>query len=482
MKTELMSFRNVSLEASPSGKLSYINLNIFRGEAIGIIGLKGSGIIRIIDVCSDVSEMISGEIRLEDSRYKAKSIYEARKNGVFHISFKSNLIKEISVSENFFLTRSKKNPFDLVNNRSINIEMTRVLKEFNMTIDGDTLVSKLTSMQCLFLELIKAYILNAKVIFLHNVIKEYKKSNLDDFKNILRIIRQRGIAVVFLGHNYNSLMGNMDRIYVLSLGSVSRILYKGAYTEADLIAFMIGHQSAESIKLENQVNIIEEKALYALNNLCTNKVKNLTFSVKRGTVLGLLDYDFYCGNELSRALIGELKVEKGEMFIWGKKLKKINTSQVIARGVGLISHTLSSTLFEDLSVKDNVTFSMLDSSHKLKTMVNDRVVDFAFKEMSGFLMGIDGHAIVNSLNHDERVRVQLAKFIFSKASILIVEHPMIDSDIVQGQMIHDFVQQMADKGCAVMIISSNLEYLKKTCDEIIVIKEGVQSADRYNQK
>lgn len=474
MKKELISFENVSVKNSTSGKLSYANINIFEGEAIGIIGLKGAGIIRVLELLEGQAKVSSGIVKLRGERYQPNSVFEARKKGVYSVSFNCKLIKEMTISENFFLTRDKKNLFSIFHEESIKIETNNILNAFNMNMDADMVVGEINEVQCLFLEIIRAYLLSAKVIILKDVLREYKQNTINKFRKILQRLRKEGISVVFLGHNYKKILERLDRIYVLSEGSVARILYKGEYNERDLYSFMIGHHYLEKINMENAANRKYGNSIYEINGLTTKCIKNLSFSVKKGEIIGLLDYDYYCGNQLSRALIGEFPLEKGEIIINGEKIDKVTCNNIISKGVGLISHSTSSTLFNGLNIRDNVTISMLNKTHRSKKFVNDRVVKYAFNSIKSYLKNIEGTDQLNDLDHEDKIKIQLAKCMIADVKIIIVEHPILNADIIQGRMIHDFVQDMVKKGCAAIIISSSIEYLKNMSDYIIFIKNGEQ--------
>jgi len=476
VKTELLSFDNISVAHSNTGKLCYVNINIFEGEVIGIIGLKGGGVWKVMELLEGEIKASSGIIRYKGQVYSPNNVYEARRKGIYNVSSQCKLIKNMTISENFFLISEKSRMFYMIHSKSIKIETNNILDKFGVKLEGDIRVKDLTVTQCFFLEIIRAYILNAKVIILHDVLREYNSEDMGMFNHILEFLKSEGVSIIFLDHYYKKIMEHLERIYVLTEGNVSRILYKGEYGEKDLYGFVMGNKYWEQTTGINLGNNKQGNALFEVENLTTKVIKNISFSLKQGGIIGLFDYDYYSGNQLSRALIGEILPEFGNIYIEGKKVEKSNYNKILYKGVNIISHSLDNTLFNDLTVKENVTMTILDKSHWSKKVVNDKVINYAFKELKEYLGDINGDVIVNNLSSEKKTKVQLAKCRLSGAKILVVEHPLLNADLIQGQLICDFIQEMIQKGCGAVIISSSLEYLKNLCDEIQIIKEGKNTA------
>ena len=474
MKIEALCLNNVCVAKPYISKLRYININLFEGEIIGFIGLKGTGLTSLLEVLKGKVKIDSGNMKLFGKDYSPSNIYDALKLGVLTVNFKSNLIADMTIHENFFIARNKRNLFEIIRERMIERETSHILKEFEIDLDATTLVSQLTEIQCLFIELIRAYILNAKVIILDDVIREYKEETLVKFNQLIDQLIKKGISIIFVGYSYRKIMERLDRIYVVLDGNISRILYKGTYSQIDFYKFMIGKNYMDLIKIDKSVKKTIGNTIYEVKNLVTKNIKNLNFNLKKGEILGLFDYDHYCGTQLSRTLIGEIPIEEGAIIINNKTINNVSCYSIIKEGVGIISYSNDNIIFEGLSIKDNITMPILNKTHRSKQLINNRVLDFALNENKGYLVDIEVDENIINMSQEKKIVVQLIKCIISEAQVIIVEHQILEADFLQLHTINEFILKMANKGCGIIVVASSLEYLKGLCDTIIQIKDGKQ--------
>lgn len=471
MGSEIISIENVSVNVSSSGRLRNVFIDVSKGEQIAVLGTKGSGVLKLAEMLMGKESAYEGEVIVNGKKYAPGNEFSANREGVFFVSYRSRLIGDMSISENLFLTRPNRRIFTLINEKAIELETDELLKTYGFDMTGQTKVKELTVLEQLMLEIVRAYLNNARIIILYDVLRNYDEKGVSQFKRIIDMLSEAGIAFIFLGHNYYDSMQKLDRIYVLTDGCITKVLYSPVDEEV-LSGYRVDNQYMKGVEISQTGEMSNVKSVYKATDLSGGRVSELSFDLMQSEVLGILDREYYCGKGLSRMLFGDLPISKGHLSVDGERVFKPSSARMVKMGVALISHATESTLFGDLSVKDNISISILKKSHSVSGIVKQRLLDYAFEEMKGLFGDMNGSDPVRQLPHDDEIRIQLAKCMYANPRVIIVENPILNSDVVQGKIIHDFIKTMVGKGSSAIIVSSSSEYLENISDRVIVLEKG----------
>jgi ribose transport system ATP-binding protein len=453
--------------------LDNVDLRLRHGEIQALIGENGAGKSTLIKIITGLYKQDQGILRLDGREVEFSNTHEAMKAGISFVPQERNLIPAFTVGENIVMGRTPtKGVF--VDYAAVNREAQRWLDVMGLDIAPTTVVKNLSAAQMQLVEIAKALSMENKVLLLDEPTASITPHEAEFLFEVLRGLKKRGVAILFVSHKLEEVYELCDRVTVLRDGRNACTDEPLATMDRDrLVSLMIGRtQKVTGLPakpIERDEPILEVRGLRAKSG--TNGVD---FKLYCGEILGLYGLVGAGRSELARALVGASKIIGGEVIIQGKPAKIHSVSDALNRhGIGYVSEDRKvEGLILPHSVAANISITIWRRiggplgwiwSHKERGLVKEYVDKLDIKTPS--LM-----QLVKNLSGGNQQKVSLAKWLAAQARILIIDEPTVGIDIKTKYALHDLIWNLAKQGQAILLISSDMPEMIRLADRILVMK------------
>lgn len=458
--------------------LGDVDLDIRRGEVHAVVGENGAGKSTLMKVLTGVYKRDAGEYYFEGQPVHLQNIHQSIEMGVSCIYQELTIVPMIDVARNIFLGNlPMKNRFK-IDYVKLYKDADEVLKMLDMDVSSHTLAKDLSIAQHQMLEIGRAVSRNAKVIIMDEPTSSLTDKETQVLFKVIRSLSARGIAVFYISHKLEEILEISDRISVFRDGrKITTFDNDENVTQDMIISHMIGRN------IENYFNKqacpIGDVVLEAKNLCRENVINNVSFKVRAGEVLGMFGLVGAGRSETMTAMFGVDHLESGEIYIDGVK-KKINSPfAAIKAGIGLIPEDRRKQgLILKLSVKMNEMLIKMNQINKAGFIDREREMELATeykKSLNIKTPNLD--KIVGELSGGNQQKVVIAKWLMMSPKILILDEPTRGIDVGAKSEIYRLISELAAKGIAIIVISSELPEVLGISDRLITMHEGAVSGE-----
>jgi ribose transport system ATP-binding protein len=447
--------------------LNDIHLDIFQGEVHGIVGENGAGKSTMMKILSGVYKKDSGSIYIDGHPVNITDPVHSQNLGISIIYQEFNLVNSLSAAENIYLGR-----FNHVKNRK---EMYRkaleLLRSINCTIEPAQRVDTLSMSERQMLEIAKALSFNAKIIIMDEPTTSLTTNEIESLFAVIRTLREKGITVLYISHKLDEISMLCDRVTVMRDGSVIGTLAVEQMERGKMISMMIGRDM--EIEYPRRNTMIGESFL-RVEGLCNNNIHDISFELKQNEILGLVGLVGSRRTELVRALFGADKISRGRIFVQGKEAIIKNPSDAKKAGMGLVTEDRKQQgLVLDFSVAKNITMASLKKLSPfgiLRKGLEKKDVEEYIQKLSVKTPSAQT-AIVN-LSGGNQQKCILARWLETEPNLLILDEPTRGIDVGAKYEIYLIMNQIVEKGGAIIMISSELPEVLNMSDRVLVMRDG----------
>ncbi len=477
MQKALLEVHNLTKIFPGIRALDDVHLSIRPGEVHALIGENGAGKSTLVKILTGVYFPTSGTVELEGSPIQFKSAIEAQEAGIVAIHQEASMFPELSVTENIYMGHHLRSAKTRKLDWKAMTEHTRLLlAQMKLDIDPDTLVKNLSVAQRHMVEISKALSLDAKLVIMDEPTSALTGREVEDLFRIVRELRDSGKAILFISHKFAEIFEICDYYTVLRDGQYIGEGKVADSSEDAIIQMMIG-RSIDQMYPEHIPHkgekILEVKDLSQLGAF-----KNITFDLHRGEILGLFGLVGAGRTEVVRTIFGIDKASGGSMSIEGAPYKPKSPRDAMQRGIALVPEDRQKQgLILQMSLTHNISLPML-AKLCWKGVVTKGKGEKTYVEKQGNEMEIKAagyHVDADTLSGGNQQKVVLAKWIGTEPKILILDEPTKGIDVATKAAVHDFVSEMAGRGVAVILISSELPEVMGMADRVLVMHEGIQT-------
>jgi len=417
----------------------------------------------------------SGEIIFEGEVLKSNNVHENLQKGISMIHQEILVVPELTVAQNIFLGRET-NYRSWLNDKAINQKAQEILDAIGIKINAQTKIKNLSIAEMQMVEIAKAISNNAKVIIMDEPTSALTDNEVAMLFKIIKDLKAKGVAIIYISHKMDEIYEITDRITVLRDGQYIATKNTNELDKNALIALMVGRQ-INDLFLEN--NSIKGESILSVQNLNKKgKFKDINFEVHAGEVLGIAGLMGAGRTEIARAIFGLDKYDSGEIIIKGNKVEIKSPEDAIKNGIGYVSEDRKALGFiPALSIKENISLSSLGNFAKT-WFVNASNEHEAATRLSTDLK-IKSTSInqkVMTLSGGNQQKVVIGKVLLTAPSLIILDEPTRGIDIGAKFEIYKLINQLTDKGIAVIMISSELPEILGMSDRIMVLSKGKQTA------
>ncbi|MGD8294537.1 MAG: sugar ABC transporter ATP-binding protein [Desulfobacterales bacterium] len=444
------------------------------GEVHALCGENGAGKSTLMKVLAGAYQADSGEIIVKGQKVTFSSTHAAQVYGIGIIYQEFNMIPELSVAENIFLGREPKKKMGLIDSSALADRATELLNDLGVQVELETKVKELRVAQQQMVEIAKALSLNADVLIMDEPSAVISGKELDALFRIIRRLKENGKTILYISHRMEEIFEISDRVTVLKDGRLVGTVETEDVDRATIIRMMVGRSLSETFP-KRGVPQKDKKIVLSLSGAKQGKKLNdISLNIYSGEIVGIAGLVGSRRTDLARVIFGADYLEEGQMTLNGKEVKSPSPKLSIKNGLGYVTESRKDDgLVYSMSVRKNMTLTVLDkilkglflSRSKEKKLANDLVNEFNISTP-----GVEQE--IQYLSGGNQQKVILAKWMNINPSLLILDEPTRGIDVGAKAEIYKLMREMANKGTAILMISSELPEILGMSDRIIVMHEG----------
>jgi ribose transport system ATP-binding protein len=447
-----------------------VSIGFCPGEIHALVGENGAGKSTLIKCISGCEEPSDGDIVFAGESFKNLTPIKAIEKGIGAVYQEFNLVPFLTVAENIFYGREKTKGLFL-DHETMNRETKAILEELGVSIDPKTRVKDLTVAYQQMVEIAKTVSRDVKFLILDEPSAPLTGPEIEAMFAVVRRLKTKGVTVLYISHRLEEIFEISDRVSVMRDGQHIATLNTSDTNQNELIKLMVGRELTETYPPGEHA--VGEPVL-EVKNLYNYYIKNISFMLKKGEILGLGGLMGAGRTETVRAIYGADLLTSGGIFINGKQVRIRNPKEAIKYGIGLIPEDRKRHgVLLKLPVKDNISFACLPalSKHQWINMKKEsRVVE---EEISNLRIKTPTQfQLVKNLSGGNQQKVVLAKWLATRCDVLIFDEPTRGIDVGAKQEIYKLMRSLAEEGKSIIMISSEMPELLGMSDRIIVMYEG----------
>ena len=453
--------------------LDHVDLTVYPGQVLALVGENGAGKSTLMKVLSGVHQMDEGEILMEGKSVKIENPLASQMMGISIIYQELSVLDNMNIAENIFLGREHRLGKMFADKKTMHKEARRLLDEVGLDVDTRTMAGELSTAQKQMIEVAKALSFNSKIIIMDEPTSSLTETETDILFGIIRKLREKGVAIVFISHKLAEIFAITDEVAILRDGvSAGRMVTEGC-TENDIIKAMVG-RDVDDLYAKKAAPIGD--VVLEVKDLSTkNFLKDINFQLRAGEILGFAGLVGAGRSEVMRAVFGIDPKETGEIYIKGKKVDIKTPRDAMLQGMGFVPEDRKlQGLVLGMSVGKNTTLAALKSVANQAGFINHKQE----KEMADkFVKALEvktpsNDQLVKNLSGGNQQKVVIAKWLANNPDILILDEPTRGIDVGAKKEIHQLMSDLANKGVAIIMISSELPEVLGMSDRVVVMHEG----------
>lgn len=464
--------------------LNQVNFNLKRGSIHALVGGNGAGKSTLMKILMGVYTCDSGTIRINGEVIKFNSYSNAKKNGISLIFQELSLIPTLTVAENIFLNKELKKGM-VLDKGEMNKRTQHLLEDLGIDIDVEQRVENLTVGHCQLVEIAKALSTNASVLIMDEPTASLSDKETEILFQIIRGLKSKGVSIIYISHRMNEIFKITDEISVLRNGKIVAARPTSEYTMETLIQDMMGKEKNRTMEWKRREIPVGEDVLLRVTNLTLGKsLRNVSFDLKHGEVLGLSGLMGSGRTEILECLFGVHKPDGGEIHFNNELLAFKKISEAIDAGIVLVPEDRRRQgLVLMHALKENIILTNFNDVVKgmtIRASLIKRLSDKAIEELKIVTDGISTKLF--NLSGGNQQKVVIAKWLNRQPKLLLMDEPTAGVDIATKVEIIDIIRQLADQGRSVILVSSELSELMAVCDRILVLHDGKITQEFYRNE
>lgn len=472
MGREILRMENISKSFPGVKALDDVSFTAYEGEVMALLGENGAGKSTLMKILSGVYTKDSGRILLNGEEINVLNPRDAAEKGIAIIHQELNLIPNLTVYENIFLGREKVNSYRVLKKDYMIDESKKLLERLRVDIDPTLRVNEISIAKQQMVEIARALSLNASVIVMDEPTDTLTDKEVDSLFDVIRELKTENKAIVYISHRLKEVFEICDRATVLRDGKLIDERMISDLDEDEIIKLMVGRTLDEQfpyLMTQASENVLE------VINLTNKYVKNISFSLKKGEVLGISGLVGAGRSELGKTIFGLYPIDEGEIFLEGKKVEFKSPKEAIENGIMYVSEDRKSEgLVLSMDVKSNITLSSLDKFKRaigLDKKKEERVTQEYREKIKIKTPSLTQK--VKNLSGGNQQKVAIAKSLLTEPKVLILDEPTRGIDVGAKREIYDLLNAIKKEGHCVIMISSEMPEILGMSDRIIVMHEGV---------
>lgn len=472
MAVKLLKMTNISKSFGSNKVLEGIEIEVDRGEVVALLGENGAGKSTLIKILGGIYHADTGSVYIDGVEKSIQSAADAGKEGIRIIHQEIVLVPERTIAANVFLGREIKK-YGLIDYNAMRDETQKILDDLRIPLNANDYIRDLSLGMQQLVEIVKAVSADAKIVVMDEPTSSLSQGETETLFSIIERLKAKGVGIIYISHRLDELFRITDRILVIRDGiSVGNVETKVAVRE-ELVNMMVGRELT-SYYTRNKREIGD--VALEVRNLCNDEqgIRNLNFYVKYGEVVGFSGLVGAKRTETMKTIFGIMRKTSGEILLDGEPVSIKTPRDAINHGVVYASEDRKK---EGLVLMNDIEFNMglanlaeyVKLGHVDKKawgkMLEEYVKKFSIKITSA-------NQIVGDLSGGNQQKVVLSKWLACDPKVIILDEPTRGIDVGSKSEIYEIIDELAGRGCAVIIVSSELPEIINMCNRCYIMCEG----------
>ena len=451
--------------------LDGVNLTILPGEVHALCGENGAGKSTLMKIIAGAQSYTSGKILVDQKEVVFHSTKEAEKHGISMIYQEFNLASELSVAENMYLGRLPRGKTGTVDWKQVYSQSQKVLDSLAQTFSCKTKVKHLSVAQAQMVEIAKCLTIDSRVIIMDEPTAALTNEEIKTLFGIIQELKNRGISIIYISHRMDEIFQIADRITVMRDGRYIATKNTEDTHYDDVVLMMVGKNVTD---LYPDRPFTETEIILSCKALNGQGVKNVSFQLRKGEILGIAGLLGSGNIELSKLIYGAMPLKSGEITLHGNKVNCSTPAKSLRAGIALVPDDRKHEgLVLIRSVKENISMASLKKLVKglfVSRKKESESVNSAIKQLN---IRVSSPAqMVGNLSGGNQQKVVFAKILGTSPNICLLDEPTRGVDVGAKAEIYQIMNNLTKEGKSIILISSDLPELIGMSDRVLVMREG----------
>lgn len=472
MSEYIVELENVSKSFPGVKALDDVTFNLKSGEVLALLGENGAGKSTLMKILSGVYTKDSGVMKIFGEEVEDMDPVKAQELGVAIIHQELNMCNHLTVAENIFLGREiiKRG---VLAEKEMNHEAKKILDRLNVDIDPNTLVGDLSVSKQQMVEIAKALSTNAKILIMDEPTSALTSNEIEELFKIINKLKSEGHGIVYISHRLEELAHIVDRVMILRDGQyITSLNYKDTNLD-EIISYMVGREITEKFP---RIETKRGKKILEVENLNSGKdVRDISFSLYEGEIVGISGLVGAGRTETTRVLFGVDPKDSGKVYIDGKEVEIKKPMDSINAGMVLVPEDRKKDgLCTKLSIKDNISLPNLDLLSSKLGVINRKkeqdLTEKTVKDLDIRLANVDSDA--EGLSGGNQQKIVVGKWLARNSKVVMFDEPTRGIDVAAKVEIYNLMNELKRNGIGVLFVSSELPEILGMSDRILVMADG----------
>ncbi len=453
--------------------LDHVNLEVKKGEVHALMGENGAGKSTLMKVLTGIYSKDSGSIVYEGKEVEFKNPREAQDAGIVIVHQELNMMNHLTVAQNIFIGREKMQG-KFIDDHTMNEEAKKLFELLGIEINPKTKMGDLTVGKQQMCEIAKAISHEAKIIVFDEPSAALTESEIQELFKIINDLRSKGLGIVYISHRMDEIKVITNRVTVMRDGTYVGTIDTETSTKDDIINMMVGRVIYEDPKSASSVKPDAPVVLKVENLNAGKMVKDVSFELRKGEILGFSGLMGAGRTEVARAIFGADKKDSGEIYINGSKVDIKTPQDAVGLGIGYLSEDRKRYgIVVDKTVAENSTMSNLGNYMKGLFINKKKEAEVAQQYVESLKTKTPTvEQFVVNLSGGNQQKVVIAKWLIRDCEILIFDEPTRGIDVGAKSEIYHLINELAAQGKSIIMISSEMTEVLRMSDRIIIMCEG----------
>ncbi len=467
MRKEILRMEHISKVINHRAILQDVSFNVLEGEILVLIGANGAGKTMLVEILTGIASKDQGSIFVEEEMRVIQSPQDANDLGIRYVHRDGRYIKNLTVMENLFLGREDR---FLLDKKRQYVRSCELLRMVGLHLQPDRIYENLGEARERLIELASALDTDPRLIIIDEpmtVLKEHEETLL---KGILGRLTGKGTSIIYITHSVREIMNFADRIMILRDGMSMGIYEKQVCDEK----FLIGMMAGEEVVARNLEKGKDRKEAMRVENLNSDILKDISFSLYKGEIVGILGVVGSGKTQLLDAIFGVYPRISGEIYLEGKKVSINCPGDAISLKIGYVSEGWGTDgLVDFLSVRENITMPSVKRAVTygvIRKKAERALVKHCMADL--FQDEIDIERPVGEFSTGIKQKIRLCKWLSMAPDILLMDEPVSGVDVNSRKEIYNRLKDLSRQGMSLLIASEEIEEILQISDRILLMHEG----------
>jgi len=476
----ILSLKGITKNFPGVKALNDISIDFFAGEVHGLVGENGAGKSTLIKILTGAHSPDTGELFFKNKKVLLTNPREAMQMCINAIYQELNIVSHLTVTENVFLGREIRLPgvlggLGLLDKTAMNSRTRELLTELGESINPDENIGRLGIGQQQMVEIAKALSVQTKILLMDEPTSSLSNREVESLLKTVKEIRARGIAVIYISHRMDEIAELCDRITILRDGCKVRTVLRDELTMDQIICSMVGRDIEKQYPHRNK-NIREHKMIEVLNLRRKGVFEDVSFYIRSGEILGMAGLVGAGRTEVARAIFGADKLDGGKIIVDGKETKISSPRDAIDASLAFLTEDRKGQgLILGNTVDFNMNLALINKGRKYKInlLPLGRLKEKTRANVAKLQLNPPfPEFVTRQLSGGNQQKVVIAKWLNTEAKIFIFDEPTRGIDVGAKVEVYNVMNELAERGAAILMISSELPEIIGMSDRVVVMHEG----------